>query len=382
MMKKASGLARTKLRPRASRPVLTGPATAAGWLILAGVILGWPRKESLSHRFWRGFGDTARRLRQAPSAHDGRGGGAHSPANIPIVGWKDILYRTWTEFNADRIPAVAAGVAFFALLAVFPALGAFVSLYGLFADVGTAEKQLSMLSGVLPRDTIQFATDQMARFAARGSGQLTFAFALSLLLSLWSANGAVKAMFDGLNVAYERKEKRSFLLLNALSLLFTLGGLAFAMFAFSAVVATPQLFGFFGFRQSLGWLSLVKWPAMLAVAITALSIVYRYGPSRPRVRWRWINWGGAAAAVLWLVASMLFSWYVSAFANYDKTYGSLGAVVGFMTWIWLSTTIVLLGAELNSEIEAQTDGDTSIAARKDLKPGSRSLSQTAKPRLA
>jgi membrane protein len=342
---------------------VAGPATAAGWLILASVILGWPRQESLSHRFWRGFGDLARRLRRLPGAHDGRGGGAQSPADIPLLGWKDIVLRTFSEFNDDRIPAVAAGVAFFALLSVFPALAAFVSLYGLFADVGTAEKQLSLLSGVLPPDTIRFAGDQMARFAARGTGQLTFAFALSLLISLWSANGAVKSLFDGLNVAYEQKETRGVVRLNLVSLIFTLGGLAFALIAFSAVVATPQLLGFLGYRQSLAWLSAVKWPLMLAGSITALSIVYRYGPSRPPVRWRWINWGGAAAACLWLVTSMLFSWYVGAFAHYDRTYGSLGAVVAFMTWIWLSTTIILLGAELNSEIEAQSDGDTSTAAR-------------------
>ncbi len=348
--------------PRRPSPV-AGPATAAGWLILASVILGWPRQESLSHRFWRGFGDLARRLRRLPGAHDGRGGGAQSPADIPLLGWKDIVLRTFSEFNDDRIPAVAAGVAFFALLSVFPALAAFVSLYGLFADVGTAEKQLSLLSGVLPPDTIRFAGDQMARFAARGTGQLTFAFALSLLISLWSANGAVKSLFDGLNVAYEQKETRGVVRLNLVSLIFTLGGLAFALIAFSAVVATPQLLGFLGYRQSLAWLSAVKWPLMLAGSITALSIVYRYGPSRPPVRWRWINWGGAAAACLWLVTSMLFSWYVGAFAHYDRTYGSLGAVVAFMTWIWLSTTIILLGAELNSEIEAQSDGDTSTAAR-------------------
>jgi len=341
--------------------------------MLAGVILAWPRQESLSHRFWRALGDGARRLRRIPGAHNGRGGGAHSPGEIPLPGWKDILYRTFTEFNDDRIPAVAAGVAFFALLSVFPALAAFVSLYGLFADVGTAEKQLSLLSGVLPPDSIRFAADQMARFAARGTGQLTFAFGLSLLISLWSANGAIKALFDGLNVAYEQKEKRGVIALNAISLLFTLGGLIFFLLTFAAVVATPELLGFFGYRQSIAWLNLVKWPAMLAAGMTALSLVYRYGPSRPRVRWRWITWGGGAAAILWLISSMLFSWYVGAFAHYDRTYGSLGAVVAFMTWIWLSTTIILLGAEVNSEIEAQTDGDTSIAARRVLAPSTRLL---------
>ena len=168
----------------------------------------------------------------------GRGLGARSPADIPLPGWKDIALRTWSEFNNDRITQVAGGVAFFALLALFPALAAFVSLYGLFGDVGAAEKQLSLFSGVLPHDTIKFAADQMARFAAKGSGQLSFAFVVSLLVSIWSANGAVKALFDGLNVAYEQHEKRGIIKLNLISLLFTVGGLVFVIVALSVVVVT------------------------------------------------------------------------------------------------------------------------------------------------
>jgi membrane protein len=339
-----------------------------GWLALAGTILAWPREETLSHRFWRGFGDRARALRRrtgkAPTAAvPGRGLGADSPAEIPLSGWKDILLRTAREFGQDRITQVAGGVAFFALLAVFPAMAAFVSLYGLFADVAQAEKQISLLSGVLPRDTLAFAADQMARFAAKGTGQLSFAFAVSVLVSIWSANGAVKALFDGLNVAYEQQEKRGLITLNLYSLAFTLGGLIFAALALSAVVAAPAALALVGYNRSLAWLSVLRWPVLLAAAVTALSVLYRYGPSRTRARWRWITWGGAIAATLWLIASMLFSWYVGAFAHYDRTYGSLGAVVGFMTWIWLSSIIVLAGAELNAEIEAQTSVDTSVEGR-------------------
>ena len=309
-----------------------------------------------------------RRLRGVPVqgpdvGAPGRGLGARSPADIPLPGWKDIALRTWSEFNNDRITQVAGGVAFFALLALFPALAAFVSLYGLFGDVGAAEKQLSLFSGVLPHDTIKFAADQMARFAARGSGQLSFALILSLLVSIWSANGAVKALFDGLNVAYEQHEKRGIIRLNLISLLFTVGGLVFVIVALSVVVLTPIALAFFGYRYGLGWLAILRWPAMLAAAVFALSVLYRYGPSRRRARWRWITWGGAVAALLWLLASMAFSWYVGAFAHYDRTYGSLGAVVVFMTWIWLSSIIVLAGAELNSEIEAQSSVDTSVEGR-------------------
>jgi membrane protein len=282
-----------------------------------------------------------------------------------LLGWKDIALRTWSEFNDDRIVQVAGGVAFFALLSVFPALAAFVSLYGLFGDVGSAEKQLSLLSGILPHDTIKFAAAQMARFAAKGSGQLSFAFVVSLLISIWSANGAVKALFDGLNVAYEQHEKRGVVALNLVSLLFTVGGLVFVIAALSAVVATPIALAFFGYRYGLGWLDLLRWPAMLGAAVVALSVLYRYGPSRRRARWRWITWGGAVAALLWLLASMAFSFYVGAFGHYDRTYGSLGAVVAFMTWIWFSSIIVLAGAELNAEIEAQSAVDTSVDGRPD-----------------
>ena len=366
-MKRANGPHDRRPHGARSRATWSGRAAAAGWLTLAATILAWPRRETLSHRFWRAFGDAMRRLRGVPlnsaTGGPGRGQGAQSPADIPLPGWKDIALRTWTEFNNDRIVQVAGGVAFFALLAVFPALAAFVSLYGLVGDVGAAEKQLSMLSGVLPHDTIAFAADQMARFAAKGSGQLSFAFILSLLISIWSANGAVKALFDGLNVAYEQREKRGLVTLNLISLAFTVGGLMFVILALSLVVAIPIALGFFGYSHGLGWLAILRWPAMLAAAIFALSILYRYGPSRRRARWRWITWGGAVAAVLWLLASMAFSLYVGSFAHYDRTYGSLGAVVAFMTWIWLSSIILLAGAELNAEIEAQSAVDTSVDGR-------------------
>jgi membrane protein len=350
----------------------SGPVAALGWWLLAASILAWPRQEPLWHRFWRGLGETARLLRSGGTATTaspiadgkaGRGRGADRPEAIPLRGWKDIALRTWSQFNKDRITQVAGGVAFFALLAVFPALAAFVSLYGLFGDVGAAEKQTALLSGVLPHNTLSFAADQMARFAAKGTGQLSVAFAVSVLISIWSANGAVKALFDGLNVAYEQEEKRGLIKLNLYSLAFTIGSLLFVTAALSAVVATPGLLRALGYPYGMGWLGMLRWPALLALAITALSVLYRYGPSRPLIRWRWITWGGAGAAVLWLLASMAFSAYVSSFAHYDRTYGSLGAVVAFMTWIWFSSIIVLAGAELNAEIEAQTAVDTTIDAR-------------------
>ena len=322
----------------------------------------------------------------AERAEPGRGRDAASPADIPPRGWRDVLARTWAEFGRDRIMSVAAGVTFFALLALFPAIGAFVSLYGLFADVHQAEHQLRLLRGIVPPGVIEFVGGEMKRIAAAHSGGLGLAFGISLLISLWSANGAVKALFDGLNVAYEERESRGLVKLNLISLAFTLGGLVFVALALSAVVVAPVLMHVLHLDRVGGaWLAELRWPVLLLITVGLISLIYAFGPSRTRPRWSWITWGGTFAAVLWVGASLLFSWYVANFAHYDKTYGSLGAVVGFMTWIWYSTIIVLFGAELNSELEHQTAVDTTVGAPKPM--GARgakmadTLGEALKPKL-
>ena len=303
----------------------------------------------------------------AERAEPGRGRAAESPSEIPPRGWRDVLARTFAEFGRDRIMSVAAGVTFFALLALFPAIGAFVSLYGLVADVHQAERQLSLLRGIVPPGVIDFVGGEMKRIAAARSGGLGLAFAVSLLISLWSANGAVKALFDGLNVAYEERESRGLVKLNLISLAFTLGGLLFVALALSAVVVVPIVLHVLHLDRVGGaWLAELRWPVLLLITAGLISLIYAIGPSRTRPRWSWITWGGGFAAVLWVGASLLFSWYVADFAHYDKTYGSLGAVVGFMTWIWYSTIIVLFGAELNSELEHQTAVDTTVGAPKPM----------------
>lgn len=304
---------------------------------------------------------------RADRAEPGRGRAAQTPADIPPRGWRDVLTRTFAEFGRDRIMSVAAGVTFFTLLALFPAIGAFVSLYGLFADVHQAQHQLDLLRGIVPPGVLDFVGGEVKRIAAAHSGGLGIAFGISLLISLWSANGAVKALFDGLNVAYEERESRGVVKLNLVSLAFTLGGLLFVVLALSAVVVVPVGLKILHLDRVGGaWLAELRWPVLLLITSGLISMVYAFGPSRTRPRWSWITWGGAAAAVLWVGASLLFSWYVANFAHYDKTYGSLGAVVGFMTWIWYSTTIVLLGAELNSELEHQTAVDTTVGAPKPM----------------
>jgi membrane protein len=275
-----------------------------------------------------------------------------SPADIGPRGWRAILRRTLSEFNEDRIPAVAAGSTFFALLALFPALGVFVSLYGLVGDLGGAAREIAEFQGVLPQGGVSVLGDQVARLAAASHASLGVAFFVSLLLSVWSANAGMKGLIAGLNVAYEAREKRNFFTLNLLSLAFTAGGIAFAMAAMAAIAAAPEVLAWLHL-EALQSASLLRWPVMLVVTALVLSVLYRFAPCRHGARWRWITPGGALAAVIWMAMSVAFSFYVAHFGRYDRTYGSLGAIVGFMTWIWLSLTIVLAGAEFNSELESQ-----------------------------
>ena len=308
----------------------------------------------------------------APSSHEdsrepGRGREATSPTEIPARGWKDILWRVYEEMNKDRILAVAAGVTFYGLLALFPAIAALVAIYGLFADPTTIQDHLNLLSGVLPGGALEVISEQVKRITSKGSGTLGFAFFSGLAISLWSANAGMKAMFDALNVAYGEEEKRGFIALNLLSLAFTLGMILFVLVAIGAIVVVPILLNSIGLGTGTEWIiSVARWPLLLGAVVLVLAILSRYGPSRDTAQWRWITPGSLVAAVVWIAASMLFSWYVTNFGNYNETYGSLGAVIGFMTWMWLSTTVVLVGAELNAEIEHQTVQDTTEGPERPL----------------
>ena len=254
------------------------------------------------------------------------------------------------QFRPDH--RVAGGVTFFSLLALFPALGAFVSLYGLISNVEDARRQIVGLGGMLPGGAVTVIGDQMTRLSASNHAHLGAAFALGLLVSIWSANAGVKALINGLNVAYEVHERRNFIQLNLVSLAFTIGLTLLAVVGVATVVAAPQVLTTLGLG-ALREASLLRWPLILLVTIGILSLLYRFGPSRAHAHWRWITPGSILAAVLWMAMSVGFSLYVGAFGHYDRTYGPLGAMIGFMTWIWLSITAVLLGAELNSELEEQ-----------------------------
>jgi membrane protein len=296
-----------------------------------------------------------------------RGRLAASPSEIPAKGWKDILLRAYSNVGNHRILALAAGMTYYSLLAIFPALAALVAIYGLFSDTGTIAKHLDEVSGFMPGGAIDVARDQLTRVASKGNQTLGLTFIIGLALSLWSANAAMKSLFDTLNIVYDEKEKRGFLKLNAMSLAFTLAAIAFVSAALGAIIVMPVVLNYLWLSNFADLLvSIARWPAMFLVVALALACIYRFGPSREAPRWRWISWGSVAATILWLSASALFSWYAANFGKFNETYGSLGAAVGFMTWIWISAIAILLGAELNAEMEHQTARDTTTGSPKPI----------------
>jgi membrane protein len=289
----------------------------------------------------------------------GRGRLAESPSEIPAKGWKDILFRVYSNVGDHRILALAGGITYYTLLAIFPALAALVAIYGLFADSGSIAKHLDQLPGLIPSGALDVAREQLTRVASKGNQTLGLTSAIGLAVSLWSANAAMKSLFDTLNIVYDEKEKRGFIKLNILSLSFTVAAIAFVISALGAVVVLPIVLDYLWLSNFADlFIRTARWPAMFLVVAFALACVYRFGASRVAPRWRWISWGSIAATVLWLGASALFSWYAANFGKFNETYGSLGGAVGFMTWLWISAIAILLGAELDAEMEHQTVKDT------------------------
>jgi membrane protein len=297
----------------------------------------------------------------------GHGREATAPTHIPARGWKDILWRTYQQINEDRLLAVAAGVVFYGLLALFPAITALVSSYALFVDSQSINDHLSFLSSFLPEGTFSIVQDQVTRVLSKGDMKLGWAFAFSLLLALWSANGGMKAIIDALNVVYDEKEKRGFIALNLLSLSFTVAGVLGILIAGSLVIVAPVALQLIGLGAQTEYLvSFGRWPALALLLLLALAVLYRFGPSRRSPKWRWISIGSVVATLTWMAGSGLLSFYLSNFGHYDATYGSLGAAIALMIWMWMSTIVILFGAELNSEIEHQTAVDSTAEKPRPL----------------
>ncbi len=309
----------------------------------------------------------ARRIDEHRAREPGRGREAARPADIPKLGWKDIAYRLYDEVFKDRIGTIAAGTTFFILLSIFPALGALVSLYGLVADPWTIQSHLAELGGLVPASMLELLDQELTRLKSTRDDTLGLSFVIGLAVALWSANSGMKALFDALNVAYDETEKRGFVQLNLQSLGFTLGALAFFTLILNVVIGVPLILNLLPLGPLASVLvSVLPALAMFAVAAVAIAVLYRYGPSRENARWHWITPGSMGAALVWVMASALFSWYLAHWGNYSATYGSLGTVIGMMMWIYISLWIVLVGAELNSEIEHQTARDSTTGPEKPL----------------
>jgi membrane protein len=345
---------------------------AASVLTAAAVIYAI-RRDDTRHRAELAFGSEnpasePLSLQEARARERGRGRKAHTPIHIPWRGWKDILIRTYHEIQEDRLLSLAAGVAFYSLVALFPAIAAGVSVYAFFSNAASITNHLSLIADIVPGTSIDLLREEITRIAGRSDGRLTFGFLIGFGIALWSANAGMKAIFDALNIIYDEEEKRGIVWLNVVSLFFTFCAIGGMLFALGMVVVLPLVLAGLGYSSlDVPWMiGILRWPAMFVMVIVALAVLYRYGPSRRIAKWRWLSVGSVFAAVAWLAMSVLFSWYLGNVANYSATYGALGAVVGLMMWMWLSTIVVLVGAELNSEIEHQTAVDSTIGSGRPL----------------
>lgn len=296
-----------------------------------------------------------------------RGRGAKDPRQIPAPGWKDILKRSWTELSENNIYLAAGGVTYSVLAALFPALAALVSVYGLFFDPAQVEQQVKLLSTVLPSDSTQLIGGELHNLVSHSSGALGIGAVVSLLIALWSASRGMSGMINALNVAYQEEETRSFFKLNALAVGMTVIALVGGTIIIALVGVLPAAVQFIGLGAFARWLLLIlEWPLLIGVVLTGLAALYRFAPNRQKPKWRWVSPGAVAATALWLIASLLFTVYVTNFNSYSKTYGSLGGVFILLTWLWMSSFVALLGAVINAQSERQTVADSTAGQRKPL----------------
>lgn len=285
---------------------------------------------------------------------------ATTPWQMSSSDWKDVLVRSWNEGNDDNIGLIAAGVAFYAFLAMVPLLGALVLSYGLIAAPATVLANIKQLTAVMPADAAKLVGDQLLNVTETSGGKKGFGLLLALGIALFGARQGAGAIITALNIAYEEKEKRGFLALNALALGMTAMAVVVALIATAAIAALGHLESLLpslpGWAQVVG--KVASYTALAAVAAAGAASLYRWGPSRARAKWVWLTPGSALTAILSLLLTLAFGVYVSRFGNYNATYGSLATVVVLLTWLYLSSYVLLFGAELNSECEHQTMADS------------------------
>ena len=290
-----------------------------------------------------------------------RGRNADTPAEIPAAGWKDIALRVKDELVSDHVGLLAAGVAFYALLAIFPDITALMALAGMVLDPAQVTAQLATLTQMIPRQAAQIILDQAVAVAGSQDAGLGIAFLIGLLLAIYSASKGMSSLMEGLNVAYDEDEDRGFIRKTLWTLgltVFLIVGLLLGLLAALAVPVALDLVALPGWLKTV--LALSRWILLAIMTIIGLAVLYRYGPSRDDAEWRWLTPGAIAACVIWILASIAFSLYVGNFGSYNQTFGSMAGVIILLMWLWISAFIVLLGAELNAEIEAQTAADSTV----------------------
>ena len=295
------------------------------------------------------------------------GGDADTPTEIPAQGWKEVMLRTKQEIKNDNIPLLAAGVAFYAFIALFPALIAAVTVYGLVADPQQVEQQIESLSNQLPDEAASLIAEQLRSIASSSSTALGWGLVVSLAGALFAASGGVQNLVKAVNIAYDEEETRGFLKLRGLALLLTLGAIVFIVVAVGLVAVLPVVLGNAGLGTA-GRIAaqVARWVGLVAFVMAALAIVYRYAPDRDDPKFRWVGLGSIVATLLWVVGSVGFSLYVNNFGSYGETYGALAGVVVLLLWLWLTSLIVLVGAEINSETEQQTAEDTTTGPERPM----------------
>ncbi|MGY1719704.1 YihY/virulence factor BrkB family protein [Blastococcus sp. SYSU DS0552] len=295
----------------------------------------------------------------APAPEQLPGIRAANPLQIPAGGWKQVLKRAWAENNADNMPIIAGGVAFFGFLAIFPALLAVISIYGLVVTPEQAAAQVESFTAGLPAEAQRLIEDQVTAVTANAGGALTLSLVLSILAALWSASGGVNNLVKAVNIAYDEVETRNFVKLRALSLVLTLGAIVFVLLTIGLVAVLPVVIDLLPLGAvGTVLIEVARWVALLTVVAGSLAVLYRVAPDRDAPRFRWVSLGSIVVTVVWALVSLGFTLYVNNFGSYGETYGAIAGVVVLMLWLYLTCYLVLLGAEINSEAEHQTGLDT------------------------
>jgi membrane protein len=292
-------------------------------------------------------------------ASDNHGRTAHQPEQIPVAGWWDIIVRVYRDISRDNLSLIAGGLAMYAVLSVFPALAAAVSLYGLIFTPADVIRQMNAFAGILPPGVWDIFSSQLQDIARRESSTLTVGVVVGVIIALASARSGMAALMQAANIAYQEREKRGFFRQVWTSVVFTLGGLLAFVLMLLLGVAIPLVFKAFA---ASAWVQdtveILRWVLLWFFAVVGLALTYRLAPARERARWGWVTWGSVFAATLWIAGSILFAFYVGTFGSYAKTYGALGGVIVLFMWFYLSSYVVVLGAEINAEMERQTTRDT------------------------